>query len=498
MPVEEPSEASGGDLTTGHDSASTITERASRGAMALALRMAITSGLSFLRTITVARWLGPEELGVFGMALVVLEATRAATNLGPRTVFVRLPTVDEAHVHGLWWLTFAQCMGAAVLTLASGAVLHLTGAAQGIPLSLFASIAAAALVTGLMSTQRVVAERDGHFQRSATVDVVTAIADTTLTIALAWWLRTSAALGLALLARATVEVAVSYVVFPYRPRWASTRTSIRDLLISGGSFVIVSLSSFAMLFGDNLVVGAIAGSTALGYYLAAYRLAEFPFAPLVAISHRVNLTLFSRLQHDRDALHNAALPIIELGMVAIWVLALGLASFATPIVTLAYGSAFAPAAAILVMLVPVTVGRGLINLVVPLLQATGAFAAVARLKLFELVAFMIGVTAGVVHSGATGAAAGAAIAYVLASASRMHLLTRSLGHTHRTSLRLGLRSAVPAAVGALGVALLPDLALGIRIVVFGGVAMLVAAATHRPLLRQALRRLRGHAAAPSG
>ena len=66
----------------------------------------------------------------------------------------------------------------------------------------------------------------------------------------------------------------------------------------------------------------------------------------------------------------------------------------------------------------VMLGRGLTNIFVPYLMATGAYRYIANIKLWETGIFLIGVVAGARLAGLIGVAVGVGIAYAFAAGLR--------------------------------------------------------------------------------
>ena len=99
------------------------------------------------------------------------------------------------------------------------------------------------------------------------------------------------------------------MVFSHPPRFGFDPVRARTLLkfglpLAGSSFIVFLVGNV-----DNVIVGHMLGATALGFYALAWNLSSWPVAMFSLPVRSVAPALFSRLQHDRAAMHTGFLPL---------------------------------------------------------------------------------------------------------------------------------------------------------------------------------------------
>jgi O-antigen/teichoic acid export membrane protein len=424
-------------------------KRAGWGAVTLALRTLLQVLIALARVALVARLLSPEQLGIYGMLVVAVEAARALTSVGLHAVVVQRPSVDRALINTYWVFSVGQGAAMAMLVLLAAPLLQGARAAHSF-FHLQLLVAASVLVSGWQSPGRLLAEREARFGRLAVAEIVVTILDAVVVIGLAAWLRTATALALASVVRACVEVALSFVLFPAEVRLRAERQPARELFAASGHFVVLALGSYVTIYGDNGAVGTLLGTHALGLYVVAYQLAQMPFSPLFAVTKRLLFPVLSRLQTHTAALRSVVLDTTYAQFVVLLPLAVGMSWFADLLVPLLYGPAYVEAVDVLRALILVSVGRGLANIVGPALLAAGRYAFLSRIKWVEVVVFVPAVLFGIHLWGVVGAALGAGASYLLSGALHVTAVRRE----HRLPLLQVARAlGVPALTAAVAVAI---------------------------------------------
>ena len=153
------------------------------------------------------------------------------------------------------------------------------------------------------------------------------------------WLFTGVAIGMAWAGFGAMSLAVAsdvgafaggilIMVFSHPPRFGFDPVKARALLkfglpLAGSSFVVFLVGNV-----DNVIVGHMLGATALGFYALAWNLSSWPVTMFSLPVRSVAPALFSRLQHDRAAMHTGFLSAVGL-----------LASVTLPVCLLMSGSA---------------------------------------------------------------------------------------------------------------------------------------------------------------
>jgi O-antigen/teichoic acid export membrane protein len=275
---------------------SNISAKARAGTKILALRNAVTQVLRIASSVVVARWLSPEDFGLFAILIYISGLPIYLQGLGLGSALVQQreePTQEQ------WSSVFFLQLFVAVLLFAGVALggtylLRLFGAPAG-AYSLLLVAAVPSLIASLGFYQKVWLQRHLEFKKLALVtflsDVVSVLALCAFAIAgLGVW-----TLVLAPAIASAVQLPVLFSILPWRPRMAASIASVRPLLRVGAPMQInvalpVVLDGWMPFYTNRLL-----GVDPLGFLNLAQRLASIPSSYL-QILNQVALPSFSRLQ----------------------------------------------------------------------------------------------------------------------------------------------------------------------------------------------------------
>jgi O-antigen/teichoic acid export membrane protein len=298
---------------------------------------------TLLISIVIARLLGPEEFGTYAVALVALMAVLSVNELGVSLAIVR-------------WEGDPRRIAPTVTTISVAASLVFFGAAYAATPAFAAAMGDPAAtdvvrlmlvcvpLNGLVATAAAMLQREFQQGRRTAADQVNIWLGAVLSVVLA--VAGFGAMSLAV-GRVVATVAFSVMLLVFSPvplRFGWNREVAGALLRFGLPLAGASIVVFAVGYSDQLVVGAVLGAHALGFYLLAFNLASWPVSMLSQPVRAVAPAAFSRIQHDparMDAGFRAAFRVLM--AVALPACAF-IAGAALPIVTVVYGEVWAPAA----------------------------------------------------------------------------------------------------------------------------------------------------------
>ncbi|MBX7267818.1 lipopolysaccharide biosynthesis protein [Micromonospora sp. Llam7] len=339
----------------------TLFTRASR-ALGWSMASTVISRFSTLAIgIALARILGPDAFGTFAVALVVLLAVLSFNELGVSLAIVRwpgepreiAPTVATLSVLTSTVVYGALYLGAPVLARALGDP-EATTVIRILGLSV--------IVSGLVATPVALLQRAFRQGRKTVADLVTN------------WTSALVSIGLALAGNGAMSLAVGQLVgslagavlfFAFAPQGlrfgfdpAKARALLRFGLPLAGSSIVV----FATTNLDRVVVGATLGPTALGYYVLALQLAQWPVTVFSQPVRAVVPAALARLHHDPPAMRRSFLSALGLlGSITLPACLL-LAATSGPLIRLLYGEVWQPASVVLLWLGPLAALRILFEL----------------------------------------------------------------------------------------------------------------------------------------
>lgn len=291
--------------------------------------------------VVLSRLLVPDDFGVVALASVFTVVLRLLAEQGFADAIVQHPSLDDEHLD----TAFCVSVGLAAVLAAALAVLSplVANAVDSPTLTpVLASLAAILVLSSLKSVHRAILMRDLRFRSLTLRDLISVSAGGAVGVACAVGGLGVWSLVAQLLVAEIVAVILLWPTTAWRPRPRISRNHFRALFSFGASVVGFRLLRFVNTRVDNLIIGVALGTTALGYYLVAYRLLEIMIMVTTSIIGAVSFPLFSRIQTDRVRVQSAYYTSIGLTSLIAFPAFLGLIAIAPEMVSLVFGGKWDP------------------------------------------------------------------------------------------------------------------------------------------------------------
>ncbi|OZB89386.1 MAG: hypothetical protein B7X41_03135 [Microbacterium sp. 14-71-5] len=359
----------------------------------------------FLVGIVLARVLGPSEFGVYAVALTVQAVLVTLADLGLSADLIRSHEPERlAPTVGLLSL-----VAGGVLTAGMVATAPLVATAMGSPQSgpVVAVLSTTLLLAGAGVVPYAALQRAFEQKKIFSIAVVDFVVGTAVTLGLlaAGWGAMALAVGR--VAAQLVTLVLQFAVTRTRPRFGLDRAVLRPTLLFGLPVAGANLLSWALLNVDNVVVARLLGSTALGFYVLAFNISNWPMSAIGQVVRSVALPAFAvqgRARTDQGRSTGDDLsPAVGLAAAAALPAGVLLAALATPVVRVVYGDVWRPSVPVLAALGLFGAMRVLFDLFASYLLARGRSRAVLLVQVVWFVALVVGVVVGARGWGIAGA-----------------------------------------------------------------------------------------------
>ncbi|WP_239405139.1 lipopolysaccharide biosynthesis protein [Frankia sp. Cj3] len=375
--------------------------------------------------IVLARLLSPSDYGDFAVALVVLNALLSINELGVSLAIVRWPGEPRLIAPTVQTLSTGFSIGLYLLTLVlAPTIADLLGspAATG----LVRVLALSMIVDGVASVPAALLTRAFQQGRRMIADLAALAVNTGVTIGLAALGHGAWSLVIGYLAG---NLTTSIMIFAFagaRIRFGFDRHQVRGLLDFGLPLAGSSLLVFGVLNIHYVVVGAVLGPVALGFYMLAFNLSSWPVNMFSLAVRRVAMPAFARLSTDRKALTDAFARSIALLMAATLPVCAIIAVLAGPLIHIVYGPKWDAAADALRWLAVLGACRVAAELAYDLLVGAGRSRAVFAVQGSWLAALAPALFIGARAGGIGGLAfAQAAVAVVVVGPAFIFAIARA-------------------------------------------------------------------------
>lgn len=305
--------------------------------------------VSFASFTVMARTLEPRDFGVVALAGVFIYFFNLVAGHSFSDAVVQRRHLASDHLDTAFWST----LGIAVLLTASCQIgANAAAVALGEPaladvlrwLSLVLPLAA------LGSIQLALFRREMRFDAVAVRTLAGRSVGATVGISMAlggfglWSLVGQQIVGTLVTAVAVASAA------SWRPRLRFSVARLREMWAFGFNVSANQVVTGAGEQAVNLVIGALFGSTALGFFNVAWRMAQIVRSVISSAVYHVGLSAFAKLQEDRAAVAQAFLQSTRISCLAGFPIGVGMALTAGPLTVVLFGDKWSASVSLLVIL----------------------------------------------------------------------------------------------------------------------------------------------------
>jgi O-antigen/teichoic acid export membrane protein len=397
--------------------------------------------------IFIARLLTPSEYGLAALALVFASLVMVFSDLGLGAALVQRKRLTDVDKSTAFWTSAAAGLIFTVAGLAlSGPIADLYGQPSAAPL--LVALSFSFVISALGSPQQWLMLRDMDFRRVEVPTMVGGLVGGAAAVVAA----AKGSGAWAIIIQQLVAVSVTTVLFivrsPWRPSFAFSRASLKDLGGFGAYLLGQRLLWYGQVNGDTFLIGRFLGTSALGVYAVAYNTMLVPASKLGGPVQRVFSPAFSRIQDEPERIAATWARVGRL-LAAVAMPALcGLVVVAPDFVPLVLGSQWTAAVPVVQVLAWVGLVQAVQAVNMDILMARDRPRTMFRFAIVlttcHLIAFAIGLQWGVV-----GVAVGYAISTTLVEPGQTWLAAKALG----VSPLIFLRALFPVFQAAVGMCL---------------------------------------------
>ena len=307
-------------------------------------------GLQLLAQVVLARMLGPDVYGVFGIGLVVYAFSTFVAEFGFTMNLVQRKTLTDEDIRQIFtWQLVTGVLAFIALYLLAPALSNYFNEPRVEPVIRWLSLAC--ILNATTATPWTLLARDMRFRTQGLIDVASYVVGYILIgIPMAAAGMGVDALVAAWLSQSLFKTLVANWIrrFPMRPLlWAPNG---RELVEVGGTVFVTNWINWALNNIDRIVVGRYLVARSVGLYTTSFNLANTPNSLLLGSLQSAFLSAGARTQDDVRKVAHAYRQVLATVWVVIAPLFAGLSVASRDIIGLLYGDAWMDAAGVLAVL----------------------------------------------------------------------------------------------------------------------------------------------------
>lgn len=280
------------------------TRHAIKGVSWIAAFRIATRGMSFLRTAIIARILSPAQFGLFGIASLMLTMIEILTETGINIVLIQTEDGIEKYVNTAWIVSIVRgIVISSIIFFSSFFVGQFFKAPEAIPLLMLVSIVP--LLRGFINPAVAKFQKELHFDQEFYYRTSIFLVESIITIVFVVLYQTPIAIIWGLIAGALFEVLISFLFVRPLPQFAFEYAVAKHIISRGKWVTMAGMFQYFFQNGDNIVVGRMLGTSALGIYDMAYKMATLPITEISNVIVRVTFPVYTKIADDKDRLRRA-------------------------------------------------------------------------------------------------------------------------------------------------------------------------------------------------
>ncbi|MFC6838524.1 lipopolysaccharide biosynthesis protein [Halomarina ordinaria] len=363
-----------------------VGERVVKGGMWVGALNVSDRLLQIILLIVMGRLLGPEALGLMGIALVAVSGLRQFSNLGLSSslIYNREENVDDM-LNTAWALQIGRgALLAGVLYLAAPFIGNgIFSEPEAVPL--LRVIGFSQLFLGLRNPATVYFQKDLEFEKQFVYVLSGSVIQFVFAIWYAYTYGTVWALVLGYVISDFVRMLVSYLMHDFRPGIEFDLDHAKEIVNYGKWITATSILYFLYNEGDDIVVGALVSTTALGLYRYAYQLSNAPATEVTHVISSVTFPAYSKIQDNVRQLRNGYFQTLQVTTFISFPMSMGIIAVSPAFIAAFLGEEWLPMVLSMQILAVYGMMRSMMATIGPVFKSIGRPDLVAKFSFIRVV-----------------------------------------------------------------------------------------------------------------
>lgn len=287
------------------------------------------------------RTLTPTDFGIVAVAMAVVFLLNIIQDAGLPVAIVQREDLTSAHVSSaLTANVVLGVVGATIVFSSADALASVLGEPTASPV--LRTLALNLPIAGLAAVPMSLLMRAMAFRSLALRTLTGKVAGGLLAVTIALAGGGAWALVAQSLTQGVVSLVILWLALDVRPRFGFDRRALRDLMSFGSFELGIRLLVTTTERADDLILGAVRGSTSLGFYTVAYKVLELLTQLFGKVFSRVTMPVLSRLQEDPRGHRDAVVDILGVTIALATPAFVGWALVADPAIEVLFGARWTP------------------------------------------------------------------------------------------------------------------------------------------------------------
>lgn len=372
----------------------------------------LTRILSFSKTAILARVLTPSQFGIFGIATLALAFLEMLTETGINIFLIQSKKNIDEYISSAWAVSIIRGIFISLcVVLSTPFIASFFNTPQAANILLLISLVP--FIKGFINPSTVKLQKELKFNYEFWFRGSIFLFDATVSITFALLTHSIYSLIWGLLAGAILEVVLSFILLRPIPRFNIRKDYLGEIFHKGKWVTAYGVFNYIAQEGDNIVVGRLMGTPALGVYQMAYKLSTLPISEVTDVISKVVFPVYSKIMEDKERLELAFIKSSLVITVTTVIMGIILFLFPTQVISIVLGEKWLSAVPVLRILVIYGVLRAISGSVSALFLGAGKQNYVTSMTFLRFVGLAITIYPLVKTFGLVGAGYSALISVLV-------------------------------------------------------------------------------------
>lgn len=301
----------------------------------------IGQGITFFVGIILARLLSPEEFGLIGMLTIFIAISQLLTDSGFSHALIRKQNCTQHDYSTVFYFNIALGISLYFLLFVAANTISIFFR-EPILKPLIRILGLAVIINSFTIIQNVLLAKQINFKLQAKISAVSFFISGIISIYMAytgWGIWSLVALTLL---KYSINTVLLWFWNKWKPVWCFSKKSFAELFSFSGKLFITQLIDAIYRNFYYVIIGKYFTAAELGYYTRAEQFQSLPSANLQSIIGRVSYPVLATIQNDATRLRETYKKLIRSTMLITFVLMLGMAALAKPMILSLIGEKWEP------------------------------------------------------------------------------------------------------------------------------------------------------------
>jgi len=347
----------------------------------------IGQGITFFVGIILARLLSPQEFGLIGMLTIFIALSQLLTDSGFSHALIRKQNCTQQDYSTVFYFNIVLGISLYVLLFLAANTISIFFR-EPILKPLIRVIGLAIIINSFTIIQNTLLTKQINFKLQAKISVVSFFISGIISIYMAytgWGVWSLVALTLF---KHSINSVLLWFWNKWKPLWCFSKKSFVELFSFSGKLFVTQLIDALYRNLYYVIIGKYFSAAELGYYTRAEQFQSLPSVNLQGIIGRVSYPVLATMQNDTPRLRDTYKKLIRSTMLITFVLMLGMAASAKPMILSLVGEKWEPCIMYLQLLCFVGIFYPLSALNLNILYVKGRSDLALRIEIIKKVLFV--------------------------------------------------------------------------------------------------------------